>query len=376
MKAKRERNLKQSGGRWYLDFTFHARRVRKFGGFTKEQAQVALAKERLDRRDIALGLKKAEVEDIDFGTFADEFLELYSKPNKRSWQQDKLTLEGLKGFFTGQTLGSIGPAQVERYKAERKVEAAKNHGKTVSPATVNRSLALLKTLFTKAVEWGRIAANPAARVKNLKEPPGRERVATQDEARRLIEASDASLRPVIITALGTGMRKGEILSLKWADVDLVSGIIAVRMSKSGKSRKVPMSGAVAAALGAVPHRGEFVFWNAETKTRIMDVKTAFRAACARAKKNPDDEKDPGIVGLRFHDLRHTFASRALELGANLVSVSRILGHASITMTARYLHASGESQRLAVEKVAEFLDPTRQKVDSPPKSQSAEQRLSH
>lgn len=85
MKAKRERNLKQISGRWYVDFTFKGRRVRKFGGYTKEQAQVALAKERLDRRDIALGLKLPAVDDVAFDTFADEFLELYSKPNKRSW---------------------------------------------------------------------------------------------------------------------------------------------------------------------------------------------------------------------------------------------------------------------------------------------------
>ena len=370
MTARKERNLRLIEGKWYLDFTFRGQRVRKFGGFTKDQAKVALAKERLDRRDIELGLKKAPDEDVSFATFADEFLKIYCKPNKRSWRQDELSLESLKVFFKGETLRSIGPALIERYKAERKVDLAKNTGNTVSPATVNRALALLKTLFAKAVEWDRLETNPAVRVKKLKEPPGRERVATPDEVRRLVEASDSDVRPVIITALGTGMRKGEILGLLWTDLDFVRGVISIRMSKSGKSRKVPMSGNVAAALGAVPRRGEFVFWNEETRTHLKDVKTAFRAACARAKKDADDEKDPGIVGLRFHDLRHTFASRALELGADLVSVSKILGHASITMTAKYLHASGESQRLAVEKVAGFLDPTRQKVDTPSEAVSA------
>ena len=135
---------------------------------------------------------------------------------------------------------------------------------------------------------------------------------TPDEARRLIEAAGPAFRPVLIVALGTGMRRGEILALKWTDLDLVRGVITVSNSKSGKGRKVPMSGTVAAALGAVPHRGEFVFWNPETKTQIKDVKTAWAAACARAKKNADDEKDRGIVGVRFHDLRHTALTWMLE----------------------------------------------------------------
>jgi integrase len=94
------------------------------------------------------------------------------------------------------------------------------------------------------------------------------------------------------------------------------------------------------------------------------VKTAFHAACARAKKNPEDEKDPGIVGVRFHDLRHSFASHALELGADIMTVSRILGHSSIMMTAKCLHPTGESMRIAVEKMGEFMEKSREKVEIP------------
>lgn len=98
--------------------------------------------------------------------------------------------------------------------------------------------------------------------------------------------------------------------------------------------------------------------------RSRDVKTNFHAACRRAKKDPNDKKDPGITAVRFHDLRHTFASRALELGADIMTVSRILGHGSIMMTAKYLHLSSESMRTAVGKVAEFLDQSGQKADTP------------
>lgn len=102
----------------------------------------------------------------------------------------------------------------------------------------------------------------------------------------------------------------------------------------------------------LPHLAEFVFYNPETMTNMKDIKTAFKAACRRAKKDPDDEKDPGIVGLRLHDLRHTAASKMIEAGVDLVTVSKILGHASIQMTMRYAHPTPENMRRAIEHLAE------------------------
>jgi integrase len=354
MKPKNDRNLKFIDGKWYVDFRFRGKRHRQFGGYTKEQARNTLAKVRAELLDVASGFKKAPVEDVLFESFGADFIERYSKPNKRSWDRDELSLDTLKRYFKGKMLSAITPETIEGFKAKRRTE--------VSDSTTNRELAFLKTLFTKAVEWGKLEKSPAARVKKFREPASRERILTVDEIRRLLDAASPEHRPVLIVALGTGMRRGEILSLKWTDLDLVRGIIYVRTSKSGKPRQVPMSGAVAAALGALPHRGEHVFHNPETGTHVLDVKTAFHAACGRAKKDPNDEKDPGITGVRFHDLRHTFASRALELGADIMTVSKILGHSSIIMTAKYLHTTGESMRLAVGKVGESLDQSGQKVD--------------
>jgi integrase len=362
--GKKDRNLKFVDGKWFLDFTHRGRRVRKFGGYTKDQAKVALAKERLDRRDIELGLKKSPADDVPFEKFADDYVTLYAKPNKRSWRQDELILPSLKKHFRGETLRSITPEKIQRFVAERKIEKSKNNGNTISPSTVNRALALLKTILGKAVEWGRIEMNPAARVKKLKEPPGRERFLTHEEAGRLLAAANPEFRTILIVALGTGMRRGEILALRWTDLDLVRGIITVSMSKSGRSRKIPMSSAVAVALGGVPRRGEFVFWNEETKTHLKDVKTAFRATCARAKKNPDDEKDPGITDVRFHDLRHTAFSWMDQEGVKITTIQKIAGHASIEMTRRYIHERSEDERAAVGILGGILDSTRQK-ECPP-----------
>jgi len=346
--SRKEKNLKFANGKYYLDFTFKGKRIRRFGGYTKEQARVALAKERLDRRDVALGLKKPAVEEVDFGKFADKYLDLYSKVNKRSWRSDETSLAHLKEFFKGEALLSLTAEMVENYKVGRKAE--------VSPATVNREIACLKTLFSKAVEWGRLETSPAARVKKLKEPPARERIMDVAETRRLVEAAGPEVRPVIIIALNTGMRRNEILSLHWRDLDLRRGVITIEDSKSGKSRKVPMNEAVHEVLRGLPRTEgvEFVFYNPETGTHVKDIKTGFKAACARAK----------IVGLRLHDLRHTAASKMVEAGVDLVTVSKILGHASIQMTMRYAHPTPENMRSAVLRLGEILDSTRQKADTP------------
>jgi integrase len=342
----KERNLKQIDGKWYVDFTYRGKRIRQFAGYTKDQARNTLAKLRIDRLDERLGFKKpGQGEAVPFEKFADDFIELYSKPGKRSWKNDEFLLNTLKNFFKGETLQTITAEKIERFKVVRKGE--------VSPATVNRAISCLKTLLNKAVEWGKLPASPAVRIKKFREPPGRERILSPEEARRLLDVASPEFQPILIAALGTGMRRGEILALRWTDLDFARGIITITNSKSGRSRKIPMSGTVAATLGTVPHRGEYVFWNSETKTHIKDTKTAWAAACARAK----------VAAVRFHDCRHTALTWMLQSGADIVSVSKIAGHASIVMTQRYCHASPELQRLAVNKVGEILGPTRQNLDT-------------
>ena len=301
------------------------------------------------------GLRRDRPE-VLFETHATEYLELYAKQNKRSWTRDETSIDHLKEFFKGRNLSEITPELIEKYRLARRAD-------NVSVSTINRELACLKTIFAKAIEWGKTDTDPARKVKKFREPAGRERILTDDEARRLLNAASTDLRRILITALGTGMRRGEILGLKWTDLDLVRGSITICNSKSGKPRKIPMSGPVAAALGGVPKRGEYVFHNPETGRQIKDVKTAFRAACRRAKKNPEDKKDPGITGLHFHDLRHTALTWMLQGGADIVTVSKIAGHSNIQMTAKYLHETGESMRLAVEKAGEFLEKSREKVET-------------
>lgn len=353
-KPKKERNLKFIDGKWYIDFTFDKKRIRRFGGYTKEQARNRLAKLRLEKLDERLGFKKPEKPDIAFEQFAKEFLETYSKLNKKSWQRDETSLGNLKPFFKGKTMQEIGPELVENYKAKRKADITKR--KThITGATINREIALLKTIFNKAVEWGKIEKNPLDKVKKFKENHVKNmKILKDDEAIRLIDSASPHLKPILIIALNTGMRRNEILSLKWENVNFNKGLIFIEDAKSGKPREIPMNYMVYEILKELSRNSEYIFFNPKTKSHILDIKTSFKTACKRA----------DIKGLRLHDLRHTAASRMIQAGIDLVTVSKILGHSSIQMTMRYVHSTTEIMRKAVEKLAEFYEQTRQKLDSP------------
>ncbi len=341
-KPKKEKNLKLIDGKWYVDFTFNKKRIRQFGGYTKEQARTTLAKMRIEKLDEKLGYKKPTQPDIGFVEFAREFIEIYSKQNKKSWKRDEFSLISLSPFFKGKTIQDIGPEFVERYKAKRKTE--------VSPATVNRDLAFLKTMFNKAVEWGRLESSPVTNVKKFKEPNYKERTLNASEMARLIDAATNHLEPILIIALNTGMRRGEILSLKWENVNLSKRCIHIEDSKSGRSRDVPMNGLVVEAMSSIRQDSVYVFYNPTTGEPIKDIKTAFKTACKNAK----------IKELRFHDLRHTAATRMVEAGVDLATVSKILGHSSIQMTMRYAHPTPENMKRAVEKLGDLIEGSRVK----------------
>lgn len=358
----KEKNLKRdSQGRWWIDFRCKGRRIRKLIGASKREAgeRVTQIKADILRDPYGYGQKRPE---IYFEDHAKEFLELYSKQNKRSWARDETSLDHLKEFFKGKYLSEISAESIEKYKAKRKADLlparkqkkSKNEEpRLVSPSTINRELACLKTCLNHAVEWEKLDRNPAAKIKKFREPNAKERILTIDEMKRLLAVAGDELRPALIVALNSGMRKSEVLSLRWKDVDFVKGFIHVADSKSGRSRDIPMNGLTFETLYAMDRSGEFVFENPETRTHVLDMKTAFKSACRRAE----------IKGVRFHDLRHTAASRMVEGGIDLVTVSKILGHASIQMTMRYAHPTPENMRLAVQKLGEVFKESGQKADT-------------
>jgi integrase len=175
-------------------------------------------------------------------------------------------------------------------------------------------------------------------VKFLKEPPGRLRYLTREEMEALIAACPSHLKPIVVVATHTGMRKAETLGLKWQDIDLAMKTITVRQTKNNEPKVIPINHTLHAELQRVPRRlhSDYVFCNA-TGEPYDEVKRSFNTACRKA----------GIKDFRFHDLRHTFASHLVMNGINLKTVQHLLGHKDIRMALRYAHLSREHLQAAV-----------------------------
>jgi len=210
------------------------------------------------------------------------------------------------------------------------------------PATVNRYLATLKHMFTKAVDWEMVEASVLAKVRKVKlleESNKRLRFLSQEECLALVDSAKDFLKPIIITALNTGMRKAEILNLKWDQVDLKHGFILLDITKNGERREIPINETLEATFKALPRRLDipYVFYNPETDKPYRDIKGSFNSACRKAK----------ITDYTFHDNRHTFASHLIMAGVDLTTVRDLLGHADIKMTLRYSHLAPSHKKTAV-----------------------------
>jgi integrase len=196
-------------------------------------------------------------------------------------------------------------------------------------------------MYTKAIEWGYVKTNPAKGIKRLKEPPGRLRYLKPEEIKRLLEACNGYLRAIVITALNTGMRKAEILNLRWSDVDLKNRKITIVNTKNNESRVIPINQTLYQELLRLfeKSQGEYVFANRDGRP-FGDIKRGFSSALKKAK----------IEDFRFHDLRHTFGSYLVMEGVNLKTVQQVMGHKDIRLTLRYSHLSPEYVQEAVERL--------------------------
>jgi site-specific recombinase XerD len=320
---------------WYIDYRFEGRRIRERIGRSKKAAKDALDTRKgeiLQGRYNWAQKKKSP----RFEALADEYLE-YSKANKRSWKRDEASVGHLKPFFKGRKLTEVNPWMVEKYKQKRLEEGVK-------PATVNRELSCLKHMFNLAVRWGRLPASPLGKVKQLREENQVERILSPEEEIKLLAAANEPLRTIILVALNTGMRRGEILKLTWSCVDFHQSAITIVNPKNGKMRKVPMNETAVKVLAArkkMNGASSFVFFDVKSLKPWESVKTAFLASIRRAE----------IARLRFHDLRHTFATRLVARGVDILTVKELLGHSNVGMTMRYAHPSKENMRRAVQMLS-------------------------
>jgi integrase len=253
-----------------------------------------------------------------------------------SEQRYHVSIRALRRQFDGKYLDEVARGEIAAYVSSRV---------GVTDATIRRDLACLQSMFTRAIGWGWITGNPVAAYdrKGLKEAERRQRYLSPTEVQKLADTAPSWLKPIIMIAAGTGMRLGEILALRWADIDFEKSEIAVRESKSGQPRRVPTSPSVSAQF---PAQGQgFVFQRSGGRPLdVPMVSNAFQQA----------RKASGIAPATFHDLRHTFASWAVQAGMDLYRVGKILGHKGPQTTQRYAHLRTADLREIVEVVGTKL----------------------
>jgi integrase len=326
------------------------------------------------RGAVKAGLKKR----VTWKAYLDAHYEPFVLANRKRGAELIQRLRVSFAEFNDLLLSEISTFTIERWRAQR--AKTRIGTRRLSPSTINRDLSALRGALSRALEWRLIASHPMQAVKATKvDVIGRCRYLSADEEARLLAALDArdtarararhsanewrelrgydrlpvfgvytdALNPLVRLALHTGCRRGELLALHWRDVDLTAARLAVRAdtAKTGEARYIPLNRAIVAVMRTWQPEDvdldAFVFPGVDEDAALTTVKKSWNGVLKAAK----------ITGFRFHDLRHTFASKLVMAGVDLNTVRELLGHSDIKMTLRYAHLAPEHKMAAVEKLA-------------------------
>lgn len=315
--------------------------------------------------------KPASEKPITLGEFVADHFTPWAKAHQK---QAQATLDALKACFGdlyGRELRNVSAFDIERFKARRKKDG-------IAPATVNRDLDRIRKVYSCAVEWDFVSEHPLRKVKRLKVDNARVRYLSADEESRLRNALSAReterresrerhnawheargsegraqwpedgftdhLAPLVLVALNTGLRRGELFALDWRSVNLPLRILTVEAgnAKSGKTRHVPLNDEAQDVLTRWRRQGngKGLVFPGVGGARMTNINKSWDGLTTAAEM-PD---------FNFHDLRHTFASRLVMAGVDLNTVRELLGHADIKMTLRYSHLAPGKLADAVAKL--------------------------
>jgi integrase len=269
----------------------------------------------------------------------ERYLRDHSAPNKAAMthRRDRSLAAHLLRAFGEVPLDQLRPARLAEYKASRRAQGA-------APQTLNAELILLGHAYKLAVrEWEWVTDNPVLRIAKEKVRNGIERWLTPEEEQRLLAASPPWLQEIIVFALHTGMRRGEILTLQWSHVDLARRTLTILEQKNGARDTLPVNETameiLQARAAARTSHAAFVFVNGADHLRnARNLLRAFYPAMRKA----------GITRFHFHDLRHTFATRLIQAGVDVYTVQKLGRWKTISMVLRYAHHQPESLRGGAE----------------------------
>lgn len=342
------------GDSWVGEYNHRGKNKRKALG-KKGVITKTMAREMLKRIEQKVKLGQYDMLDAVIPTLRDygkEYLD-YQKNVKqiRSYVRTRVCIGHFTRCFGDIKLSDITAVDIDVYKQRRLSEGVKQN-------TIARELVVVRNLFYHAFKRNKFfGKNPVTESGLPYVNDKKERVLTTVEEIRLIQASPKYLKDAIQIALNTGMRKGEILGLRWNWIDFDEDLILLPQTntKSQESRKVPMNLIVRKILlerKLMSGGSSFVFPNEESKTgHLYWLNRSFKTACKKAQ----------IEGLRFHDLRHTAATRLVESGIPLHAVAKLLGHSTVKITERYSHPE-ESVRRGTDILANFSSVTDKSTD--------------
>ena len=333
---------------WYYSFCIRGIRYRQAIPEAQNKYQAEQAESKA-KNEVYEGKYGKEPSSITLREFIEKVFLPWAKNEKRSWRNDVSRSKPIIAFFRNKKMREIMRFNVEQFRKERR-ESFNGRGAQRAPASVDRELQLLSRIFSLAVERGLIPANPCKGVKLS----GMGRIVTrylapeEEDSLLAVLASPRRelLRNVLLIGLHTGLRRTEILTLHTSQIDLARNIIELQahQTKDKKFRAVLISQTLRPLLvelcGIVSESG-YLFENPKTGKPITDIKNGWASALREA----------GIEPIRFHDIRHTFGTRAVDGGAPLSAVKEVMGHADIRTTMRYVHATDEGKRKAVEAAA-------------------------
>ena len=312
------------------------RKYRKTNATSLAQARSALSAERV-RVEQAKILGFNPPGEDSFAEIAERFLNFQKvRVTPQEYSREKLIVEcHLKTFFRDK-VATIRKVDIDRFITARS-------GK-VKAATVRRETMVLKHILKLAVQWQVIPVTPAQNVELPKPPAGRVRYLQPTELRVLLKECPEWLRPIVGLGVTTGMRRSEILKLRWLDLDLgnpAGAMLLLPQTKNGEGRIVYLNrdavAAITSLLDGSEHRATDKLFQG---IKPAQVSVAFHRACLRAQ----------IEDFRFHDLRHTAASWFRMKGADIHTVAQLLGHKDLRMAARYQHLSGQFLAEAVRRL--------------------------
>lgn len=279
-------------------------------------------------------IDRKEVPKVLMKDFIEESYTPWCKANNRGYESKKFFIAEIERLWGAKNLDELTDEDVERYKWQM-LKAKKT-------VMFNRVLATISHLYSIAVEFGKIERSPITTAKKRIKEKGRLRYLLPGDVEKLLGNCPERLKSIVITALHTGMRKGEILSLRLGvNLDLDKRHISLARTKNDEPRYIPINETLFEALAPLAEEkepGAFLFARKCNGSPFGDIKKGFTAAVDRAK----------IEDFHFHDLRHTFASNLVMNGADLFAVKELLGHKDIKMTMKYAHLSPEHRTMAVK----------------------------